>query len=58
MIDTWAGDAREWSFERGLDDPAANALLAEQWADRPAWVRVTELIMKGLQERGIEHAPP
>lgn len=58
MIDTWASDAREWSFERGLDDPAANALLAEQWADRPAWVRVTELIMQGLQERGIEHSPP
>jgi DNA-binding transcriptional MerR regulator len=58
MIDTWASDAREWSFQRGLDDPAANALLAEQWADRPAWVRVTELIMQGLQERGVEHSPP
>ena len=54
MVNTWEGDSLQWSFERGLDDSQANALLEAQWADRPAWVRVSELILKGLQERGIE----
>ncbi|KZF10212.1 hypothetical protein A2J02_17580 [Rhodococcus sp. EPR-147] len=58
MVNAWDSDALEWSFERGLDDPAANSLLEAQWADRPAWVRVTELIVQGLQERGIEHPRP
>ncbi|MDV8021703.1 MerR family transcriptional regulator [Rhodococcus sp. IEGM 1330] len=58
MVNSWGSDALEWSFERGLDDPAANSLLEAQWADRPAWVRVTELIMQGLQEHGIEHSRP
>ncbi|WP_179273310.1 MULTISPECIES: MerR family transcriptional regulator [unclassified Rhodococcus (in: high G+C Gram-positive bacteria)] len=56
MVTAWDGDALEWSFERGLDDPRANALLEAQWADRPAWVRVSELILQGLQKRGVE--PP
>ncbi|WP_141217025.1 hypothetical protein [Rhodococcus sp. 14-2483-1-2] len=58
MVNAWDSDALERSFERGLDDPTANSLLAAQWADRPAWVRVTELIVQGLQERGIEHSRP
>jgi DNA-binding transcriptional MerR regulator len=56
MVNTWDSDALEWSFERGLDDPQANALLEAQWADRPSWVRVSELILQGLQERGIENS--
>ncbi|WP_157226035.1 MerR family transcriptional regulator [Rhodococcus sp. AW25M09] len=56
MVNTWDSDALEWSFERGLDDSAANALLEAQWADRPGWVRVSELIVQGLQDRGVEHS--
>ena len=56
MVTAWDSDSLEWSFERGLDDPSANALLEAQWADRPAWVRVSELILQGLQERGIDNS--
>lgn len=55
MMTNWDSYTLEASLDNGLDDPRANALLESQWADRPAWVRVSELIMKGLQERGIEH---
>jgi DNA-binding transcriptional MerR regulator len=55
MMAHWDTYTLESSFDQGLDDSRANALLEAQWADRPAWVRVSELIMKGLQERGINH---
>lgn len=55
MVAHWDSFTLEASLDHGLDDPRANALLEAQWADRPTWVRVSELIMQGLRERGIEH---
>lgn len=54
MIAHWDTYALAFSFDQALDDPQANALLEAQWADRPAWVHVSELIMKGLKERGLD----
>lgn len=43
-----------WLLDSSLDDQLANELLQTQWANHPAWIRVSELIMEGLQARGIE----
>lgn len=45
-----------WLLQSSLDDELANELLQTQWANHPSWIRVSELIMAGLQEHGIE--PP
>lgn len=43
-----------WLLNNSLDDQLANDLLQTQWANHPAWIRVSELVMEGLQARGIE----
>lgn len=43
-----------WLLKSSLDDPLANELLQTQWANHPAWLRLGELVVAGLRERGIE----
>ncbi|MFI5429742.1 hypothetical protein [Aeromicrobium sp. UC242_57] len=55
MASRWDSTLDAWYFDQGLDDPAANALLDAQWDHKPAWIRLSELILDRLRDRGLHH---
>lgn len=66
-IDALAAESLAWLVERPavvdsaweelFTDPRANALMDGHWLNTPAWERLSELVLKGLEDHGFGKPP-